>query len=376
MKYETVKHRGRTLRIPVDDDGYVPQDALLGRFEEWADKRDRIQADGSTRHDPRQSSRGWKDYTHRSETVLPAKVTPKQAASWWHNPGKCDIEGIDTPGRPKRNTQGHGTKAQRAALAKIPVTAIELEEATVRRNLLQSFTNDELIRLGKARVKIHVYPRTHTAVGTYESRRNLVTVDRKHSIPQTTVTHEAVHALRDKDRSRRGILAQSKIEGIEESLTVAEQQARTDKPGLSGYYWDCKVWDPKTKRWRKPTDREAIKMCEEDHKLFTKGGGKGLKGDEAIDSVQRNWSKSHIARLSYKSKGKMAVNQAAGIYLGIEPVSMAGKTPKRTSEGVSVPVSTPTAVAAEVSMLLSIPPEPPKRDWCKGCRGCRGNVQR
>ena len=33
--------------------------------------------------------------------------------------------------------------------------------------------------------------------------------------------------------------------------------------------------------------------------------------------------------------------------------------------------SVETATAAEVSMLLSIPPEPPKRDWCKNCRGCK-----
>ena len=55
-------------------------------------------------------------------------------------------------------------------------------------------------------------------------------------------------------------------------------------------------------------------------------------------SVQRNWSKSHIARLSYKSKGKMAVNQAAGIYLGIELVSMAGKTPKKTQKAFPCPL--------------------------------------
>lgn len=272
----------------------------------------------------------------------------EQAAKWWHDPGSCDIEDIDVAGKPKRNILGFGNKAQRRAQARIPVTATKLEESAVRRNLVQSFTNDELTRLGKARVKIHVYPRTHTAVGTYESGRNLVTVDRKHSIPQTTITHEAVHALRDKDRSRRGILKRSGIPGIEESLTVAEQQARTDMPGLSGYYWDCKVYDQKSKRWRKPTDKEAIRMAEEDHKLFTEGRGKGLRGAAAMESVSRNWSRSHIARLSYKSKGKMAVNQAAGIYLGIEPLSMKGKTPKkRASEGVSVPVSRPTAVAAE-----------------------------
>ena len=347
MKYREVRHRGRTMRIPVGDDGYVPQEALLKRFKEWSDERDSIQLDGSTRHDPRQSNRGWKDYISRSETVLPAKVTPEQAAHWWHNPGSMDIEDIDTPGKPKRNTHGFGTKWQRSALAKIPVTATEVEEKQIRQNLLRSFTPEELTTLGRARAKIHVYPRTNKAVGTYESGRGRITVDREHSVPQTAIAHETVHALRDKDRTRKGIFKRSKIPGIEESLTVAEQQARTDTPGPSGYYWDCKVFDSKSKRWRKPTDKEAIRMAEEDHKLFTKGGGKGLKGDEAIDSVQRNWSKSHIARLSYKSKGKMAVNQAAGIYLGIEPVSKAGKTPKKMSEGVSVPVNRPTAVAAE-----------------------------
>jgi len=32
--------------------------------------------------------------------------------------------------------------------------------------------------------------------------------------------------------------------------------------------------------------------------------------------------------------------------------------------------SVETATAAEMSMMLSIQPEPPKRDWCKNCRGC------
>ena len=353
MKYQTVRRGDRTVRIPVGEDGYVPQDALLGRFEEWADKRDHIQADGSTRHDPRQSNRGWKDYTSRSEVVLPNKLTPQQAAKWWIDPGSCDIEDIDVAGRPKRNVQAFGSVAQRRAQARIPVTATKAEEAQIRRNLAKAFTNEELGALGRAKAKIHVYPRTHTAAGTYESSRVRMTVDRGGAYDQTTVTHEAVHALRDKDKSRRGIFKRSKIPGIEESLTVAEQQARTDTPGLSGYYWDCKVYDEKSKRWRKPTNKEATKMAEEDHKLFTGGKG-GLTGDAALRSVQRNWSKSHIARLSHKSKGQMAINQASEIYFGIDPLSKAQpkqakqptKAKKKAIGGVSVPVSRPIAVTA------------------------------
>ena len=329
MEYRKVRYGYHTLHIPVGEDGYVPEKALVDRFQQWSDKRDTLQLDGEIssadlRRDPRKANRGWKDYTHRAEHVLPNKLTPEQAAKWWHDPGSCDIEDIDVAGKPKRNTEGLGSKYQRSALAKVPVTATAAEEKQIRQNLLKSFTPDELATLGRSRAKIHVYPRTRKAAGTYQSGRNRVTVDRQYASEPTTITHEVVHALRDKDRSRRGILARSNIPGIEESLTVAEQQARNDSPGLSGYYWDIKVFDEKSRRWRGPTNKEAKRMAEEDHKLFTKGTGKGLRGAAAMESVSRNWSKSHIARLSYKSKGKMAVNQAAGIYLGIEPVSMKG----------------------------------------------------
>ena len=352
MEYRKVRHGRHTLHIPVGEDGYVPEKALIDRFQQWSDQRDTLHLGGEIssadlRRDPRKANRGWKDYTHRAEHVLPNKLTPEQAAKWWHDPGSCDIEDIDVAGKPKRNILGLGNKAQKRAQARIPVTATRGEEEKVRKVLAKTFTVDELDTLGRARAKIEIYPRTHKATGTYESSRARMTVDRGASSEATTITHEVVHALRDKDKSRRGILARSNIPGIEESLTVAEQQARNDSPGLSGYYWDCKVYDQKSKRWRKPTDKEAIRMAEEDHKLFTEGRGKGLRGAAAMESVARNWSKSHIARLSYKSRGKMAVNQAAGIYLGIEPLSKAQPTKKKAAGGVSAPVSTPTAVAAE-----------------------------
>ncbi len=337
-KYEvkTVRVDGKTLRIPVNADGHVPEEALLYRFREWSDQASN-----------RKANRGWKDYISRSEVVLPNKLTPEQAARWWMDPGSMDIQDIDVAGKPKRNVKIFGSRAQRRAQARIPVTATRIEEERVRKDLAKTFTIDELDVLGRARAKIEIYPRTHKATGTYESSRARMTVDRGASSEPNTITHEAVHALRDKDKSRRGILARSNVPAIEESLTVAEQQARNDSPGLSGYYWDCKVFDEKTKRWRKPTDKEAVKMAEEDYKLFS--GGKGLKGDAALESVRKNWSKSHIARLSYKSKGRMAINQASEIYMGIEPLSKAQpkKAKKKAARGVSVPVSRPTAVAAE-----------------------------
>ena len=55
--------------------------------------------------------------------------------------------------------------------------------------------------------------------------------------------------------------------------------------------------------------------------LFTYGRGKGLKGDEALKSVERNWEKSHISRMFID--GGMAVNVMARTYGNVKPVSMA-----------------------------------------------------
>lgn len=190
--------------------------------------------------------------------MLPAKVKPEQAAAWWIDPGSCDIEDIDVAGKPKRNILGLGSKAQKRAQARIPVTATKTEEAQIRRNLIKVFTNEELTTLGRARAKIHVYPRTHKAAGTYESARNRITVDRDNAFAQTTVTHEAVHALRDKDKSRHGILKRSKIPGIEESLTVAEHRPRSS-PAWSPAA-TCGTWTASSRARSGPT-RTAPSRC-------------------------------------------------------------------------------------------------------------------
>ena len=54
------------------------------------------------------------------------------------------------------------------------------------------------------------------------------------------------------------------------------------------------------------TREEARRMAEEDRKLFTNGTGKPLTGKAAIESVNKNWSKSHIARL--KLGNRMAIS--------------------------------------------------------------------
>ena len=93
---------------------------------------------------------------------------------------------------------------------------------------------------------------------------------------------------------------------VEESCTVAEQMARQRDFDPSGYYEHVQVYDTKTHRYRNPTREEARRMAEEDRKLFTNGTGKPLTGKAAIESVNKNWSKSHIARL--KLGNRMAIS--------------------------------------------------------------------
>ncbi len=311
-KYNTVMVGKKAVRIPIGEDGFVPEKDLLKRFDDWSAE------DGGN---PK-SNRGWKDYTNRAEVVLPKKSTPQQVAQWWVNPGCCDIEDIDVPGKAKHNVQ-HLSRSQKKAQARIPIISTASEEKAVRRNLARSFTEDEMDTLSRSKTQIRVYPRTQKATGTYVPVSSTITVNRQNAVEQSTITHESVHALRDHDKKRTGILKRSDSVVVEESLTVAEQLARSSSSDPSGYYWNCQVFDEKKRRWRLPTNKEALSMANEDHMLFTNGRGKGLKGETAMNSVRKNWSKSHISRLSYKSNGKMAINQAAEMYDGIDKISKA-----------------------------------------------------
>ncbi len=78
MTLRTVKRRnGKSVRIPVDEDGYVPYDELLRHHEE---RSPRARAMDSRRV---------------SKVVRSPLITPEDAASWWVNPGRSDIYGVD-----------------------------------------------------------------------------------------------------------------------------------------------------------------------------------------------------------------------------------------------------------------------------------------
>ena len=79
MDRTITRRNGKSVRIPVDDDGYVPVKALIERQE------------------MRRPHAQLMDSFQTAKVVRPMKMTPEQAAPWFISPGRSDIQGIDAP---------------------------------------------------------------------------------------------------------------------------------------------------------------------------------------------------------------------------------------------------------------------------------------
>lgn len=334
QRYKTVNG----MKIPVGEDGYVPESALLKRYKKFYDAKQeeyddrRLEARLEGRKMPAMNL-AKHDYDNTSDVVVPLKCTPEQVAAWWADPSSADVQDIDTQGAPKVNVPAGMTPAQQRDQGHIKVVATPSEEQKVRRELVMTYTPEELHKFAATRPTIAVKPTSVSNTGRYVPSRKRIELDRTDGMEQTTIVHEGGHHLRATDPDRRDPIVRSNSSiGIEESCTVAEQQARSDKVDYNGYYQNVAVYDEEKHRWRKPTLREARRMAEEDHALFTAGRNKGLKGDEALRSVEENWSKSHISRLRYGSN-TMAINEMADQYGNVERISMA--KPKSTAKAES-----------------------------------------
>lgn len=331
--------------IPVDEDGYVPEAELLKRYDAVMRRKQleydvrRIDAAERGKRVPAVNL-AQRDYDTTASTVIPLKCTPEQVSAWWKDPTVCDVQDIDTAGAPKVNVPKDMTSEQQREQGRIKVIATPSEEAKLRRELVMTYTPEDLRKIAATKPTIAVKPTGVGYSGRYIPSRTRIELDRSSGLDQATLAHEGGHLLRDRDPERTDVITSRNQEiGIEESCTVAEQMARSDKPDYTGYYMSVGVYDENRHAWRKPTRREAQRMAEEDHDLFTYGRGKGLKGDEALRSVEQNWEKSHIARL-FCSSGKMAVNEMADTYGNVSRVSMAKPRTKKETEAVGSAVIT------------------------------------
>ncbi|MCI2075191.1 MAG: hypothetical protein LKJ94_05785 [Candidatus Methanomethylophilus sp.] len=349
--------------IPTGDDGYVPEQAIQKRYRDYYRQKQaeydaaRALAIAEGRRPAPAADLSKRDYMRTSDRVIPLKCTPEQIADWWADPASCDVQDIDCAGLPKVNVPKGMTLLQKRDQGRIRVIASPLEEQRIRRELVMGFEPGDVSKIAATSPIIQVRPMHRPVTGTYSPSDNRVTIDREQGLEQGTVVHELSHQLRATDRSRRGpIVTANPSRDIEESCTVAEQMARSDKVDYSGYYAKACVYDRKTCRWRDPTPAEARRMAEEDHMLFTEGRGKGLKGNAALRSVERHWGESHIARLRIHGS-KMAVNRMADETGAVERVSMAkARTRQEAERKARTPVTNLTAgrpgeAAADIGKL-------------------------
>lgn len=318
--------------IPIDDDGFVPEAELLKRFKRYYDAK-QTEYDISRLSDPKKPRvvLAKRDYDYTSDTVIPLKCTPDQVMGWWNDPSSCDVQDIDTAGPPKVNVPSDMTPDQKRDQGRIKVVATPSEEKKLRRELVRTYEPEDLRKIAATRPTMAVRPTGAGYTGRYVPDREYIELDRQKGLDQGTVAHETAHLLRRRDKDRDDLITTSNaILSIEESCTVAEQMARSDEPDYTGYYLDVAVYDERRHRWRRPSVSEARRMAEEDHMLFTHGRGRGLKGEEALRSVEQNWGRSHIARL-WTDRG-LAVNVMADTYGNVERVSMAKPRTKRETE--------------------------------------------
>lgn len=236
------------------------------------------------------------------------------------------------------------TPEQKRDQGKIRVISTPSEEQKLRRELMATYSPEDIRKFAASHPTVAIKPTGTTYVGRYIPSRDRVELDRKDGLNQGTIAHEGGHLLRNTDPDRHNVITKFNHDsiGIEESCTVAEQMARSDKPDYTGYYMSVAVYDDRKHAWRKPTVAEARRMADEDHLLFTYGRGKGLKGDKALRSVEQNWEKSHISRLFID--GGMAVNVMARMYGNVRPVSMAKpRTEKEREDAAKAEITNATA---------------------------------
>lgn len=320
-----------SYHIPVDSEGYVPEEALMKRYKDFYAVKQReynIKREMSLARGKNMPKMDFakKDYSNTADHTIPLKSTPQQAVYWWVDPSSMDIEDMDAPGM---------TPSQKRNQGKIKVVSTPIEEQKFRRTLVSTYTPDDVSKFAESRPVVAIAPCPDGYSGKYIPERTRIVLDRKHGLNQGTLAHEGAHHLRATDKSRKNpITTVNKHIGVEESCTVAEQMARSDAPDYTGYYWKVAVYDTDNHVWRKPTSGEARKMAEEDHMLFTEGRGKGLKGDAALHSVQAHWKDSHISRLRLGGN-MMAINIMAEAVGNVDKLSMAKPRTTKTAADVT-----------------------------------------
>lgn len=282
-RMQVVNYGHKEYYVPVDKDGFVPQEYLVQRYFN-------VFTGGKGIRKP------MIDSSKDSKVVFDGKrYKPEEIAPWIAHPNRYDIKGIDTTGSRgniflyRFDRKGDVTVAN----------AMPGQKATVEKQLKDNFTPAEIKKVaGKDGYLIVMGKPSAGSSGTYIPSRNASYVDPSAvNYAPDTLVHETIHASRCNDPSRKGVVTKGRISkdatwisgddrNLEEAATHAETIARI-KP--------FKTHDPAYYRLLR-SDKAPNENIQSDRRLFT-GDGKGLRGKAAVSSVEKNFSKSSIGDL-------------------------------------------------------------------------------
>ena len=272
--------RGRqTYEIPVDREGFVPAWALIARFQEVGDRRDRM---------------GTSKLKH------PPQVKPEQIIDWWIDPSGSDIEGIDTRDSPVYSVPLGIRGKKRSALSNVAVISDREESDRIKKILAESFTAAELQEMTSGgSFYIKVVPHLRDCTGFYLRRQdgvNIPSITLEYGTTPDGIVHEVVHHLKavegrsafptdgngalDRSFHRRSRDEKNGMIQREERETVLETVARTRiDPNRSGYYDDIP---------RRNGDDAYL------HDQLLVSGGRIVKGKQAKEACRKYYYETDI----------------------------------------------------------------------------------
>jgi len=194
-------------------------------------------------------------------------------------------------------------------------------ERKVRQTLRDSFTQDEIKKMGRIDIKCGKIPYDNRAVfyGKYDNNEDVTEIIYNPKVvDEDDITHEFIHALKENDRSRKGYAAagsirqkklnanrRNDIRNIEEATVVAEAAVRTKKPSskASGYYEEIPGIGRDLPKMKRAYDQDRKTLLDEPKTPIRKT--KGVKGKRSIEKVNKNFPKTQIAQK--KKYGRSAI---------------------------------------------------------------------
>lgn len=193
------------------------------------------------------------------------------------------------------------------------------QQAFIRMVLKDSFTENEMEIMGKGGLIVRVTSIEERMIGSYYRKHHYADIPQINLDPESdedTITHEFVHHARTVDTSRTGFAKtayltvngifdetfqrrnESDIQNFEEAATVAETTARTKGPAekVSGYY------DYVTGIFRRTAYESDRKRLTGNSQSANIKETKGVKGKAAINRINEEFTKTHIASMSMNGR--------------------------------------------------------------------------